>query len=340
MNQRFLFFGALAVWFLTVITAGMAAGSEKPEIFVQLGHSGDVTALAVTPDGKYAVSGGADTFLKLWDIAAGREIRTFKGHTERVLSLAISPNGRTAASACQSLAGDRDGNCILWDLETGRKIRSFASSTGAIRSVAFTPDGRHLVTGLTSQGSIWSEESPTGKSIRVWEISSGREVRALGEWHGVDVLAVTPDGRYIVANSLDGPGHTIKLWDISTGRQVRVFEGHARTITAMAVSADGRRLVSASDDHTVRVWDLATGRELRVFKKHDNYVKAAAISPDGEFVVSGGRDYMVRIWHAATGRELFKPKEERHWITAAAVIPGGKYALSGDSSGTINPAIK
>lgn len=335
MNQRFLFFGALAVWLFTVITAGITAGSEKPEIFVQLGHSGGVTALAVTPDGKYAVSGGADTFLKLWDIAAGREVRTFKGHAGRVLSLAISPNGRYAASACQDQAGDRDGNCILWDLETGRKIRSFATSTGSILSVAFTPDGRHLVTGLTSQGSIWSEGPPTGKSIRVWEISSGREVRALGEWNGATALAVTPDGRHVVANSWDGPGHSIKLWDISTGRQARVFEGHSRTINAVAVSADGRRLVSASDDHTVRVWDISTGRELRVFKKHDNYVKAAAISPDGDFVVSGGWDSMVRIWQATTGRELFKPKEERHWITAAAVIPGGEYVLSGDSYGTI-----
>lgn len=314
-----------------MITSGSIYSSDKPEIFVQLGHTSGVGVIAVTPDGKYAVTGGADA-LKLWDVAVGREIRTFKGHTEPVLSVTISPDGCYVVSVGRSLSGDRESNCILWDLKTGQRIRSFIGNAGAALSAAFSPDGRYLITGTETKGSVWVEETAREKTIRVWDVSTGKEVWSLGEWNDVNVLAVTPDGRKVVAN---GPGHTLKIWELATGRQVRTFEGHARTINAIAISADGKRLISASDDHTVRVWDLINGREIRVFKKHGNYVKAAAISPNGEYAISGGWDDTLRFWNAVTGRELTKPAKGRHWITAATVTPDGKQVISGDSFGTI-----
>ncbi len=80
-------------FFVSCVIAGMsltsAFAAEKPEIFVQMGHTKQVTSVAFSPDGKHALSGSVDNTLKLWDIATGKEVRTFSGNTHRVSSIAI-----------------------------------------------------------------------------------------------------------------------------------------------------------------------------------------------------------------------------------------------------------
>lgn len=109
----------LAAVFAVLVISNTAMAYEKPEFFVQLGHSDDVNSVAFSPDGWYALSGSNDKTLKLWDIATGREIRTFKGHSKMVYSVAFSPDGRYA------LSGSWDSTLKLWDIATGREIRAF-----------------------------------------------------------------------------------------------------------------------------------------------------------------------------------------------------------------------
>ncbi len=72
----------------------------------------------------------------------------------------------------------------------------------------------------------------------------------------------------------------------------------------MAVSPDGRWIVSGSADRTVKVWEAATGRLLRSLEGHTGSVRAVAVSPDGRFTVSGSEDRTVKVWEAATGNLL------------------------------------
>ena len=72
---------------------------------------------------------------------------------------------------------------------------------------------------------------------------------------------------------------------------------------AVAISRDGMRIVSGSDDDTVRIWDASMGAELNVLKGHAGSVNSVAISRDTIRIVSGSDDKTVRIWGAATGAE-------------------------------------
>jgi WD40 repeat protein len=100
-----------------------------------------LVSVAFAPDGHTALSGGWDNTLKLWDVATGREIRTFRGHSRSVDSVAFAPDGHTA------LSGDSEGTVKLWDVATGREIRTFTGHSNSVVSVAFAPDGRTALSG-------------------------------------------------------------------------------------------------------------------------------------------------------------------------------------------------
>ena len=87
------------------------------------------------------VSGSRDKTLKLWDLASGKELRTFTGHSDGVTSVAIAPDGRTA------LSGSPDKTLKLWDLASGKELRTFTGHSDVVSSVAIAPDGRTALSG-------------------------------------------------------------------------------------------------------------------------------------------------------------------------------------------------
>ncbi|MDR0503840.1 MAG: hypothetical protein LBH16_11030 [Treponema sp.] len=107
---------------------------EKKEVFPQLGHTSYVNSVAFSPDGRQILSGSGDNSIKLWDVAAGWEIKTFSGHTGFVYSVAFSPDGR------QILSGSWDGTFRKWDINTLKEIAKFIGFNDG-EWVVITPDG-------------------------------------------------------------------------------------------------------------------------------------------------------------------------------------------------------
>ena len=125
-------------------------------LHVGLGHSSYVTSVAITPDGKYIVSGSWESTIKLWDIKSGEEIRTFKGHSNSVFSVAITPDGKYIVS------GGEDGTIKLWDIKSGEEIRVFEGHSYDVTSVVTTPDGKYIVSGSSDNT---AKNAPNGPPI-------------------------------------------------------------------------------------------------------------------------------------------------------------------------------
>jgi WD40 repeat protein len=102
----------------------------------------------------------------------------------------------------------------------------------------------------------------------------------------------------------------------------------------VAVSPDGRTIVSGSWDNTVKVWEAESGRLLRSLEGHTGGVNAVAVSPDGRTIVSGSWDHTIRAWNLESGesRVLF-------WSDAAifslALSGDGQLLACGDVSGRV-----
>lgn len=116
---------------------------------------------------------------------------------------------------------------------------------------------------------------------------------------------------------------------------VRSFEGHTKTVHAVAFSPDGRRILSGSQDHTLKLWDLETASQLRNFRGHVRGVIWIGTSPDGRSVFSGSLDSTVKIWDAATGTELRSLAGHSSGVTASAVSADGRFILSGGKDGAL-----
>eukprot|EP00741_Cyanophora_paradoxa_P018442 tig00021070_g17805.t1 len=279
------------------------------------GHEDYVNAVAITRDGKRAVSGSGDSTLRVWDLESGVELRRLAGHEDGVSSVAILPDGKRAVS------GGSDKRLRVWDLESGAELRCLAGHEGSVSSVAILPDGKRAVSGSSD------------KTLRVWDLESGAELRRLAGHEGrVTSVAISPDGKRAVSGSGDS---TLRMWDLESGAELRCLEGHEDRVISVAISPDGKRALSGSWDKTLRMWDLESGEELRCLAGHERDVGAVAISPDGKRAVSGSGDSTLRVWDLESGAELRRLAGHERDVGAVAISPDGKRAVSGSEDTTL-----
>lgn len=214
------------------------AGENEPQEHRRLA-GGSLQAVAWRPDGQAIATAGFGDTLRLFDLldedAPPTEMACACQDTRAV---AFSPDGRWIAAA------GRNGVVRMWDLVASGGSRDLPSDGRRVRALAFSPDGETLAAG------------GDGPAVRLWRIEDG-------------VVGTTPDELLIrpgkihsltfVEESVLAAGGTrneVRLWDTDARSVRETLTGHTGTVAALAVSEDGRRLVSGSFDTTVRVWDL------------------------------------------------------------------------------------
>lgn len=116
---------------------------------------------------------------------------------------------------------------------------------------------------------------------------------------------------------------------------VRTLTGHGGEVTAVAMSADGTRAVSASSDGTARVWDVAPGIAEHEIAAHPRGVNAVAITPDGRTAATAGADGVVRIWRTETGDCLRSIAADSDMALSVALNAVGTVAYTGGLDGSI-----
>jgi WD40 repeat protein len=278
-----------------------------PLVRILEGHSDRVNGVALTPDGRLAVSASGDDTLRVWDLESGQSLCTLEGHSKKVNGVAITPDGRRAVSAAD------DCTLRVWDLESGQNLCTLEGHSDLVFGVVITADGRRAVSASFDD------------TLRVWDLESGQSLCTL-EGHSSPVLgvAITPDGRGVVSASGD---RTLRVWDLESGQSLCTLEGHSRAVLGVAITADGSRAVSASWDNTLRVWNLS-GQSLRTLQGHSNWVLGVAITADGRRAVSASWDNTLRIWDLESGQSLRTLQGHSSRITGVAITADGRGVVS------------
>ena len=299
------------------------------------GHTGYVTSVSFSPDGRYALSGSHDRTIRLWEVATGKELQQLIGYTS-IKSVSFSPDGRYI------LSGDDDKTICLWEVATGKVLQKFAGHKYGINSYSFSSDGQYALTGSEIDDIRYENDN----TIKLWEVAIGKELRqfkslqpVLGCNGGICSVCFSPDGQYAMSG---GKREIIRLWEVATGKELQQFKGHSN-INSIRFSPDGRYAMSGGKDQIIRLWEVVTGRELRQFIGHTSWVNSVSFSPDGRYALSGGgdderryaNDTTIRLWEVATGKELWQFIGHTKSITSVSFSPDSRYALSGSHDKTI-----
>jgi WD40 repeat protein len=301
---------------------------------------GLIEALAISSDGKQIAAALVDKVM-LWDVASGGQAEL---NSDLCLNLAFSTDGRRLAARGDS------GTFRLWDLVTGREIDWFTAATGFCTAAAFSPDARTIVSnGGPSALHFWDLEAhrdrfaepdahddPVSsvlvtrdgktlvtaagdKTVRLWDLESGRLRKVLRHKGGVRTIALSGDGRSLLADT-DGNGF-LNLWDLAKAANPTLFFVGYRLVfhitpISLAFSSRADSIMGCLDDGTLRRWDLKERRTMDVkqpqfsrggFRPPQNRFKSGFFFADGQRLAviewTGGGLHVVDL---PTGKELYR----------------------------------
>lgn len=284
------------------------------------GHQKGVICFDYDDQNKHVFTGDGSGEVIRWDAKTGKEMARYKGLREPVFDVVVSPDGK------RLVACGWGGYIIVWDVESGQKLHSLYFEKVSAYEMAFSLNGEYLIIGFLDN------------KLQLWDIASESLVKEfVGHTDVVTSIAVIDD-EYFMTTSKDGKAykwhmgyglkkarlahtrgaiHTqrwhngqvftagtdkiIRLWNTDLTTVEQTFEGHQAEVTALNISADGKRLYSLDLDGVTKTWELKSGKEIY------EYVQVTQAewlikSPEGFF---NGTSGAMKLIHFVKGMKSY-----------------------------------
>ncbi len=206
-----------------------------------------------------------------------------------VVGLAFDPTGTRLAISHSRRAGVRSNPnrtaCAVTvvDRDTGETVADVGTGDEPATVMAFSVDG----TQLAVTGGV--DGNP---DTQCYSLATGELRHSLG-WPGTVTRCVRflPENRFLVAN-----GRCVYVWSLERGEELFTLSGHPKQVNAVALTPDGRRLLTASHDGSIRTWDANTGEPGGAFDWNIGAVTALAFAPDGLTCAAAGLNGKIVVW--------------------------------------------
>jgi dipeptidyl aminopeptidase/acylaminoacyl peptidase len=289
-------------------------------------HAGLIYGAALSPDGKTAVSGGDDNRLRVWDVAAGKEV------------FPAPPLDLVAGS----LQFETDGRSLV-GLDAAGKVRRWTSAGKQLAPLGTLPGGAVRAPSVLSPDGQTAAVPGPDSVLELWDVVGGqRRITLKGHKDAAHLLAFSADGRLLASAERDA----LHLWDVATGKELRRFPVEGPAVTTLALSPGGKHLAASGRSHTnttpwVRVFETATGKEVPP-EQDRPLLGALAFSPDGRTLAMGwltrqgllDEESCCTLREVASGRARLRLKGAEAG-RAAAFSPDGRVLAWGSDGGSI-----
>ncbi|MFD0035585.1 protein kinase [Streptomyces sp. NPDC127172] len=313
---------------------------------VLTGHVSEVTALNVSPDNRFVLSGSTDNTARLWEFESGRCLRTLRGHKRDVEAVLLDTSTQTALTASS------DNTIRQWNLP-GQSVGPFqVSQPRQHAEMNRLADQVEALIRRAEQASAEGDYSSALKLLSRARATPGHEraPRVLAAWRRLstftervglravwsrNILTEHPCNVLSVALSADartaatsGNDHHVRLWDVESGaclNTIKVIMGK------VALSSDGSRLLFSSDSGEISAWSTETGERLIHLDGRETLGwGACSFSADGQHALVLGRDNWVRLWHLDSGElmQVLEGHRGQH-VTTAWIDADVRTAVTG-----------
>ena len=284
-------------------------------------HGDVVSSVAMSIDGKTAISSGRDPGILVWDLAQGCCVRELAGHSDWVRSVDLTSDGRFAVSAAW------DQTIRIWNVEKAEKIRVFQERLKSVCCAAFSPSARSVAV-TTAAGQLYLFDSTSGKVTAFWSAHQGSANTLKFSRDGRHILTGGDDGKVFLWDLAERGSHfqtvaelsapVMALWPTTTLSHVAVasqdglvrlcrvdekpdhapltWAGHLGAVNSLIMTPDDRWIITGSKDKTIRIWDREQKNAAQTLKLHTGTVTALACDYSATRLLSAGEDATLRSW--------------------------------------------
>ncbi len=286
-------------------------------------HNAEIRSVDISGDGKYILSSGADTTVKIWDIQSKKTIDSIKLPVQSVFNTYFFHGSDTIIAAVDSsiyiwdrnnrnlmqigkdyflnivrscavhpylpfiAASSYDGTMKVFSILTGDTVASFnADDMSNSYSSAISKDGSLLMFS-TYSGDSYIYSFP-GKNFLMKLNSNDRSGSRL-----VWTSCFSPDNSIIATGGVD---NKIRLWQLGSGNLYDTLKAHTSQVRALVFHPGGKILMSGSLDGTIRQWSIDNDKQITSPINHGGPVLSCGYSPTGDSIVTAGRDNSIRLW--------------------------------------------
>ncbi|CBI30172.3 unnamed protein product, partial [Vitis vinifera] len=301
------------------------SSSSTKTLAIELqGHRSDVRSVTLSSDNTLLMSTSHNA-VKFWNPSTGSCLRTIDSGYG--LCGLILPRNKYA------LVGTKAGTIEIIDIGSGTCIEVVEAHGGSVRSIATIPDGNGFVTGSEDHEVKYWEYQYTQEPNQHTKPLMLSHVRTMKMNDDVQVVAVSPDAKYIAAALLDC---TVKVFFMDSLKFFLSLYGHKLPVLCMDVSSDGDLLVTGSADKNLKIWGLDFGDCHKSIFAHADSVMAVQFVRNTHYVFSAGKDRLIKYWDADKFELLLTLEGHHAEVWCLSISNRGDFIVSGSHDRSIH----
>ena len=239
------------------------------------GHSGAITALAITSDSKHIISGAVDNTVRIWNLEDNSLEAVLHGHTGKISRILVTNDCKYIISASH----DKTGR--IWSFITKMQVAIVAMNVTYNYSVEITSDSKYIA------------YCTSDKTLATWNFQTNMQETILQDnTHPISAITVSSNSKYVISGFIDS---SIMIWTVDDKILKAVFYGGGRIVIALAITNDNKYLIS-SFRHKLKVWNLEN-EQLEDTLDDNNLIYFIKTSQDSKYIYYACWKNELRVWN-------------------------------------------
>jgi WD40 repeat protein len=282
-------------------------------------HDSQITSVAPDHQSKRILFGVSDGSVRILNIQTGNQTSLF-GHNAPIVDAFFDPVADDDDPETAAISASKDGVVMLWDIDRANdptQVLVLKTQLAELSAIEWRYPA--IIGGLGDKGFVAWNALPRSANTNL------------------NILAISRDGNVVAQQSRDGKRRVIKLSDPSgaSPRPLIYFSGHTDQITpTVALSTDGKYLLTTGSDKSLRLWDTTTGVQHQAADGLTADVTAVAFRPDGAYLAVGSKDGTVSLWNVDPLKKLAEQKIHTREVSSIGFDPKGTHLLATSRDGS------